>query len=149
MRNNKEKSRFPASSQHGSQQDPNAGNQFEEQLDRFKEIFGIAAGRGSDTELGGKIRLTQQAIGKWREKGSIPSKWITKICDDQKINMNWLRDGEGPMRLDELCVREERGEYKVFTKPPRCGGLLPDHFVLVRCADAPLGVGAKSPIPTE
>jgi phage repressor protein C with HTH and peptisase S24 domain len=60
------------------------------------------------------------------------------------IREEWIETGEGSMRLDEMCVREERGEYKVFTKPPSCGGLLPDHFVLIGFVESPLGAGSKA-----
>lgn len=146
MRNKKEKYRFSAGSQQSSQQRGSAGNQFEEQLDRFKSIYGIEPGHGSDTELANLLGITRGAIGGWKKQG-IPADRMAQARREKGVQEEWIETGEGEMYKEEHIIHEERGEYRIFTHIPPDGGLFPDSFVLIPHVEAPLGAGAREFIP--
>ena len=136
-------------SQQGSQQDGFAGNQFEDQLDRFKEVFGIGRGGRTDTKLAKIIGLTQQAIAGWRNKGAIPPKWITKICEDKGIMMEWLLFGKGSMYSSEPIIKETAPQYKDSPKIPESPDLDPHGFELIPVVEAHLSAGCGAYIGKE
>ena len=140
-------------SRHGSQQPANAGNQLEAQLNRLKRAFNIAPGRGTDAKLARVLRLTHQSISIWRQKG-IPGKRLKEICQDQKILMDWLLTGEGPMRREgglrkgseRSKIREEGGRYLLPAPPvksiiPESKGPDPENFEFIPLAEAYLSAG--------
>lgn len=145
MRIDNKNSEYCAGSQHGSQQDPSAGNQFKAQLKRFMKILEVE----NATQLANAIGRSGQAIREWRSKQRIPGIWITKISAKYNISADWLLTGKGPMRREESRVAESRLEYKASPQIPAPQGLDIQYFDLVPVVETYLNAGGDAFIPSE
>lgn len=77
--------------------------------ERIRQALNEAGyGRAQLKELGQLFEVTPQAVRKWLSGDSVPSHTrAVKIAQILGVRRAWLMDGELPVRLAEISVREE------------------------------------------
>ena len=95
-------------------------NTFVTVIDRLKAVLGVK----SNYQLAKLAGINPSNMSVWKQRDSIPYKMITRVCEERKINYNYILYGEGHPKVE--------GSFDV----PKEKGLIP----VVGLADAGPGV---------
>lgn len=76
----------------------NQTTHFYEVINRLKGLLLI----NSDKELAGKLSMSPNAFHNRKKSNSLPYQQIINIAYEQKVNLNWLINGEGPIYKNDL-----------------------------------------------
>ena len=79
--------------------------QVKEILKRMKIIYNAK----SFKELAQKLGVSESTIDSWRNRNSIPEKYILNTLHTQGINKTWLLTGEGEMYNKTQIIDEKKG----------------------------------------
>lgn len=60
-----------------------------------------AVGVKTQADLGGVLGISQASISDAKRKGKIPPEWLVKLAEERDINPNWIKTGQGPMKIGE------------------------------------------------
>ena len=95
-------------SQHGSQQTPDAANQFDARMDRLWACLEIR----SDADLARILEIKQQSVSSARSRKQLPFVWVVTISEKFGISSDWILFGEEPvLRKDKrkaICSADEQ-----------------------------------------
>ncbi len=64
--------------------------QFEEIMRRVSQATGIS----SQSELASVLRLNRSAVSRAKQRGRVPEKWITRLCQIFDLDPEWLKEGK-------------------------------------------------------
>lgn len=62
-------------------------------------MMGVLAVK-TDSELARALPANRQTLASWRKRDSVPYLECIKFCEEQRLCLDWLLTGEGPMRRD-------------------------------------------------
>jgi len=103
-------------------------NNFIEITDRLKRLKDL----WSDVALAKLLGIKQPSFAERKGRGSLPYKEIIELCGQERISLDWLFTGEGPIR------RTSKGDHD--QAPPSR-----DDFVYIPVTSGKLDSGAESP----
>jgi hypothetical protein len=64
-------------------------------IDRMKRELGV----GYDKDLAAELGITGSAIGKWRERGSVPLEIVLDVASKRDLSLDYLINGDTQERL--------------------------------------------------
>ena len=79
-------------------------------IDRVKKAEGVAY----DKDIATPLRVSERNVAAWKERGTIPWSHLLEWARHRGVSFEWLINGRGPMRVDELqAVAESPAAYRV------------------------------------
>ncbi len=75
-------------------------------FDHILERLKIATRTSTDTAFTESIGLSRQSVRSARKRGPIPASWIVAVAEQEKVSLDWILYGIGPMRREDIRTSE-------------------------------------------
>ena len=71
---------------------------------QYKRVL-AAAGCGTQAQLAAVLGIKQSAVSAAKRRKAVPSDWLVRLFEKQRLNPDWVRTGSGPIRLGPAEAR--------------------------------------------
>jgi hypothetical protein len=88
-------------------------NEIKDILERLKTLFNLK----KDVELADKLSVHYSNITAWRNRNTMNYEILFTICKENKINLNWLINGEGEIYLHQENIYTNNEPNLIISEP--------------------------------